>query len=304
MAPSFPNKSVQGIIDIIHAELTCFGTISDKSIKAIITAAAAQGITITDRSVQGIINALAGASCGITFDPSLAFTWTPQAFNVYTSYDGVHFNSYLTSAGAGYIAGTVTSPPSDLTKNCILLISIRVWDSSRSTILKKINLPVLAGPTSRAYSDTWQGSLSTVSMWDSSQSLNVYTAGTGTYYLMPTIYKSASYINAILTITGNINDPIPKIPYEAKLDQWVAGGDLFTWDVACAASVVDSSSQITKAKYVGIDLFDKYAQNPTGITLLSGGQTAAGNSASMNNDPSVVFYSGMTSAWNNITNPL
>jgi hypothetical protein len=64
--PTFNNKSVQGIIDIIHAELTCFGTVSDKSIQGIINIASAQGITITDHSVQGIIDALASASCAPT----------------------------------------------------------------------------------------------------------------------------------------------------------------------------------------------------------------------------------------------
>ena len=63
--PTFNDKSIQGIINIIHSELTCFGTVSDKSIQGIITKANAQGITITDHSVQGIINALASASCSI-----------------------------------------------------------------------------------------------------------------------------------------------------------------------------------------------------------------------------------------------
>jgi len=71
--PTFNDKSVQGIIDIIHSELACFGTISDKSIKAIIAAADAQDITITDHSVQGIIDALSGFSCTVSLD-SLLYT--------------------------------------------------------------------------------------------------------------------------------------------------------------------------------------------------------------------------------------
>lgn len=76
--PTFNDKSIQGIINIISSELPCIGTVSDKSIQGIITAAAAQGVTITDKSIQGIIDQLSGFSC-VTSYPTTYFSLATDA---------------------------------------------------------------------------------------------------------------------------------------------------------------------------------------------------------------------------------
>lgn len=69
--PTFNNKSIQGIIDVIETDLDCFGTINDKSIQGIIDAAAAQGITISDKSIEGIIDELSSTTCTAPPPPGL-----------------------------------------------------------------------------------------------------------------------------------------------------------------------------------------------------------------------------------------
>jgi len=61
--PNFDNKSIQGIIDKIHAELACLGEISNKAIMAIVDKAMAAGASINDISIQGIIDQLGSFSC-------------------------------------------------------------------------------------------------------------------------------------------------------------------------------------------------------------------------------------------------
>ncbi len=61
--PNFDNKSIQGLIDKIHAELGCLGEISNRAIMAIVDKAMAAGVSIDNISIQGIIDALANYSC-------------------------------------------------------------------------------------------------------------------------------------------------------------------------------------------------------------------------------------------------
>lgn len=68
--PVFNDKSIQGIIDKVHAELPCLGAVADKSIRGIIDRAIAGGQAVSDISIQGIIDALSPFSCA----PSMLLT--------------------------------------------------------------------------------------------------------------------------------------------------------------------------------------------------------------------------------------
>lgn len=98
--PVFNDKSIQGIIDKVHAELPCLGAVADKSIRGIIDRAIAGGQAVSDISIQGIIDTLGPFSCAVPISPTDVIY--ESGSGVFTVPDGVtSLGIILIGGGAG-----------------------------------------------------------------------------------------------------------------------------------------------------------------------------------------------------------
>ncbi|OQB17664.1 MAG: hypothetical protein BWY14_01211 [Parcubacteria group bacterium ADurb.Bin192] len=125
---------MQGIIDKITAELTCIGSITDKSVQGIITGANAKNAGITDNSIQGIIDKLSNFACVVPLAPALPIGNPSGLFQqivwqhpCYGTFIGLARSSVSSEPQVGYFqiivpTTTVSSSDSNMCKTRIGII--------------------------------------------------------------------------------------------------------------------------------------------------------------------------------------
>jgi len=303
--PTFNDKSVQGIIDIIHAELTCFGTISDKSIKAIINAADAQGITITDHSVQGIIDALASASCAppLPIPENLIstsyFSWTPTNIGVLTGGPDGDQSVLVSDSYGPSITGIHTGSSLSPSQPFIALASIQVFYGG--SLIRTINQPISSSKgmnVGREYNDVW-GNTSSGKVYDSSYGkpwcwTATFDSGGHYYNMCPSIYYS-SYGGATAICAGN--SATSWKCDEANMLPYVPVGGEVTILVRSAAVKLSSGDELSWSRFGNVDLF-LY----DGISELTYTKNATSTASNIITSAGTHNYNELM--WNGISNPL
>lgn len=287
MAPSFPDKSVQGIINVINSELPCIGSVSDKSVQGIITKASAAGANITNKSVQGCIDVLSGFSCAPPpptlppLDPTMAFKWDLSSSLLVARSDASTLTILSSQGIHGHIAGTITVAPSNSASVAILLISIKL--SVGGNVIHTINSTIdgnLGISVPRSYDDAWHKH-PTANIWcyDSSSQglLSSVDAYWNVYYTMPGMFRG-DYVGGQMTLLGYLlSGTLIQHPIEGEIPGGVSVGNICTVSVACGAVSLSSGAAINPSLYTNRDLWAEHAAGATGITTYSFNTTVLGS---------------------------
>jgi len=261
MAPTFNDKSIQGIIDIIHSELGCLGSVTDKSIQGIVDKANAAGANVTDKSIQGIIDKLGPFSClplptSIVLNPAGYYSWDPQSLRIITG--GPHGNqSLLVSDSYGpSITGFHTGAGINTSQYFVAMISFEVYYGG--ILQKKFNQPTMGSRghgVPRQWNNEWVngGSFRCYDLSYGNPTVQSHTMSLMTsYWNIPTVWTS-QFSGASATFAGT--GTVSWMPDHRNMIPYLPVGSVAHVKMRSAALIVSHSTDLSQAAYCDLDLF-------------------------------------------------